>query len=137
MDCIFCKISKKEIPCYKVYETDNVISFLDISPANYGHCLVIPKRHYENVYDITDEDFSEVSHVIKKVSKAIKRTLNPDGINIHQSNGKAAGQEIAHIHFHIIPRYLNDNIHFRWSHLQTEQKKLEELSSEIAQNSKN
>ena len=106
MDCIFCKISKKEIQSKIITETNKSIAFLDVFPLSRGHTLVIPKCHYEKVQDMTDMDntdlFNTVHNVISKVDKLTGATL----LAIH--NGKDSGQEIPHVHVHLIPRQSSD-----------------------------
>jgi len=106
MDCIFCKIAKKEIPSKIITETNKSIAFLDAFPLSLGHTLVIPKCHYEKVQDMTDMDntdlFNTVHKVISKVDKLTGATL----LAIH--NGKDSGQEIPHVHVHLIPRQSSD-----------------------------
>jgi len=106
MDCIFCKIAKKEIPSKIITETKKSIAFLDVFPLSRGHTLVIPKCHYEKVQDMTDMDntdlFNTVHKVISKVDKLTGATL----LAVH--NGKDSGQEIPHVHVHLIPRELSD-----------------------------
>jgi len=106
MDCIFCKIANKEIPSRIITETENSIAFLDAFPVSRGHTLVIPKNHYEKVQDMTDIDnndlFDTVHKVISKVDKLTGSTL----LAIH--NGKDSGQEIPHVHIHLIPRESDD-----------------------------
>lgn len=131
MDCIFCKIVKGEIPCYKVYENEKVLAFLDIYPANYGHILVIPKEHYNNILDVDENDLSEVIKVVKKICEVLTILVDPDGINILQSNNPAAGQVINHIHFHIIPRFSNDKVTFHWEHQKLEKQQFEELANRL------
>lgn len=109
--CIFCKIIKGEIPSYKVYEDDYTLAFLDIRPVNTGHTLVISKDHFENIYTTPDESYARLSLAVKKVTLAVKKALNSDGINIIMNNEKDAGQVIFHTHTHIIPRYKNDGLH--------------------------
>ena len=109
-DCIFCKIINKEIPCYKIYENENTISFLDINPVVKGHTLVIPKKHFINVLDCDDLYLSEVIKSVKKVANNLKEKLNCDGINIVNASGKEAEQSVFHLHFNIIPRYKNDSL---------------------------
>ena len=108
MDCIFCKIAKKEIPSKVIAETENSIAFLDAFPLSHGHTLVIPKNHYEKVQDMTDMDntdlFNTVHQVISKVDKLTGATL----LAIH--NGKDSGQEIPHVHVHLIPRQSSDHV---------------------------
>jgi histidine triad (HIT) family protein len=112
--CIFCKIIKGEIPCTKVYEDDKVLAFLDISPVNKGHTLVIPKKHYETLMDVPDDLLCETMKIIKKLSKAVMKTVKADGINISINNYKAAGQLVLHLHVHIMPRFSNDGLKLDW-----------------------
>jgi len=103
-DCIFCKIIKGEIPCYKVYEDEFFLAFLDINPVSLGHTLLIPKTHYRWVYDVPA--FSEYWQVAQKIAINIKNSsLNPEFISFI-----TMGNEIPHAHIHIIPRYPTDNI---------------------------
>ena len=106
MDCIFCKISNKEITSKIITETKNSVAFLDAFPVSFGHTLVIPKNHYEKVQDMSSVDcidlFNTVHNVITKVDKITGSTL----LAIH--NGKDSGQEIPHVHVHLIPRQLSD-----------------------------
>ena len=104
-DCLFCKIVKGDIPCYKVYEDKRVLAFLDINPFSRGHVLVLPKEHYENVIDIPSDLYGYLFEVVKKVSVRIKERYNPEGIFINQNNGRRAGQSIFHAHVHIKPFY--------------------------------
>ena len=103
--CIFCKIVHKQAPASIVYEDADVISFLDIRPLSEGHALVIPKAHYIDVFDITQKDLEAVYNAVKKLSVAIKEATKADGISIIQQNGKAAGQDIFHLHVHVVPRF--------------------------------
>ena len=109
-ECIFCKIIKGEIPSSKIYESDNVLAFLDIGPVNKGHTLVIPKEHHETLMDIPDELLKELILTVKKVCKAVKQGVNAEGISLGMSNYKAAGQVVPHAHFHIMPRFDNDGL---------------------------
>ncbi len=108
--CIFCKIINGEIPCYKVYEDGNVLAFLDIKPLNPGHTLVVPKKHYENLEEINEEDLTALILAIKKIGRIIKEKLGVAGYNVSENNGSVAGQEVPHLHFHIIPRHENDGL---------------------------
>jgi histidine triad (HIT) family protein len=110
MDCIFCKILNGEIPASKVYEDDNVLAFLDIMPATpkKGHVIVIPKKHYEMLEDVSDDDLTALILVVKKVQKGILKWA--EGTNIFQNNGKSSGQIVNHVHFHIVPRFEGDGV---------------------------
>ncbi len=109
-DCVFCRIVEGTLPADKVYEDEKVSAFLDINPANDGHTLLVPKKHYENIFEIPEDELGNLHSLSKKISLAVKSATNADGINIGQSNGKAANQEVPHLHVHIIPRFSNDGI---------------------------
>lgn len=105
MDCIFCKIAAKQIPSLIIYESEGFLAFLDINPRARGHTIIVPKYHYENLNEMTDEDVSALFRLVKRVSMVLKQKLNADGFNIFINNGKAAGQVMPHMHVHIMPRY--------------------------------
>ncbi len=107
-NCIFCKIIAGEIPSYKVYEDDEVLAFLDITPVNFGHTLVIPKKHYENLVSLPEELAEKVFAVAKKIAPAITSGVGAEGFNLTLNNGPVAGQAVGHVHFHIIPRFSGD-----------------------------
>jgi histidine triad (HIT) family protein len=104
-DCIFCKIVKGEIPCYKLYENDSVIAWLDIQPLSRGHLLVVPKTHYKDIHEAPEETLCEVMKVARIMANKIKTELHPEAILINQNNGEMAGQTIMHYHMHIKPIY--------------------------------
>jgi len=110
MDCIFCKIVSGEIPSVKVYDDDRVLAFMDINPISEGHLLIIPKAHAASIYEITEDDFLSVMSVTHKLAAAVKKALNPDGINLLQLNGRAANQVVPHLHMHIVPRWSGDGL---------------------------
>lgn len=107
-DCLFCKIINGEIPAGKVYEDEHSFAFLDIKPINPGHTLLIPKKHFVNLYEIPDEVLAKLAPTIKKLAVAIKKAVGAGGINIGMNNDHAAGQLIFHAHIHIMPRFKND-----------------------------
>ena len=110
-DCLFCKIANGEIPSYTLYEDDLVKVFLDINPVSQGHCLIIPKKHYENMLDVDKEIVSHSLDVARKVYKILNDELNMDGLTITQNN--MYGQEVKHYHIHLIPRYEKDNLLYK------------------------
>lgn len=130
-DCIFCKIINKEIPAGIIYEDENAISFLDIMPANKGHCLVIPKKHYEALLDIPDEDLSELIKTVKKVGKALSLSIGNGAYNVVMNNGPEAGQVVQHAHMHIIPRFKGDRLRLSWSHKTYKDKEIEGYQNKI------
>jgi histidine triad (HIT) family protein len=103
--CVFCRIAHKQADASRVYEDEKVVAFLDIRPLNEGHTLVIPKAHYENIFDVPKELNAYLHGVTKQVAIAVKKAMGADGITIIQQNGKAANQDIPHLHVHVIPRY--------------------------------
>ncbi len=108
MNCIFCDIVGKKVEAEILFENDNIISFLDIRPVNFGHALVIPKSHYKNFLSVPVNELDELIELTQYLSKYIKEVLNADGFNIIVNNGAAAGQTVYHFHFHIIPRFEKD-----------------------------
>ena len=107
MDCIFCKIAKKEIPAKIVTETEKSIAFLDTFPLSRGHTLIIPKHHYEKVQDITVDDNTDLFETLHKVISKVDKITGSTLLAIH--NGKGSGQEIPHVHVHLIPRKPGDS----------------------------
>ena len=111
MECIFCKIIEGELPCYKVYEDKRVIAFLDINPINKGHVLVVPKEHYNNLLDTPKDLLKDLVIVIQKLTPDILEAIGAKDFNLGLNNGRAAGQIVDHVHFHVIPRFSGDNLH--------------------------
>jgi histidine triad (HIT) family protein len=105
--CTFCKIARKEAPANTVYEDEKIIAFLSIQPINVGHTLVVPKKHYKNIYEIPEEEVAYLYKIVKKMAYAVKNAVSAEGIRIVQNNGEAAGQVIFHLHVHVIPMNKN------------------------------
>lgn len=124
METIFTKIINREIPAEIVYEDDIVLAFLDISPVNHGHTLVIPKSHFVNAFDAEPEIFAHMHKVGLKIAKALEKAGLADGVNMVTNNGEAAGQEVFHSHLHIIPRKLGDLAFTRPKHKETNSEEL-------------
>jgi len=112
--CIFCKIIKGELPSSKVLETTDVIAFMDINPVIKGHVLVVPKEHHNPITNVPDALLGKVIAAVKKIAAAQIKGLKADGINVTQANGEIAGQVIPHVHFHVIPRFANDENPKNW-----------------------
>ncbi len=113
METIFTKIKNKEIPSQQIYSDDVCFAILDINPIEKGHTLVISNNCYPFVEDCPSEEFSHIMDVVKKVSANMIKKLHCDATNIFINNGKASGQEIPHLHVHIIPRYINTELAFK------------------------
>ncbi|NIQ04349.1 MAG: HIT family protein [Candidatus Korarchaeota archaeon] len=109
-DCIFCDIVAGNTPAEKVYEDDRVLAFLDINPISEGHTLIIPKKHYPDIFEIPSHELCELSQTTKKISKSLRISLNAKGVNVLHNSGTAAQQEVPHFHIHVIPRYRGDQI---------------------------
>ncbi|KAH6623486.1 HIT-like domain-containing protein [Chaetomium tenue] len=119
--CIFCKIIKGEIPCFKLAETEKTLAFLDINPLSRGHALVIPKFHGEKLTDIPDEHLSDILPIAKKLVAATGALE----YNILQNNGSGAHQVVEHVHFHMIPKpNPNEGLVIGWPQAATDMEKL-------------
>ncbi len=108
MDCLFCKISHKEIPSEVVYEDDKTFAFLDIFPRAGGHTVIVPKIHAENVLDLPDELAAPLLLTVKRVTDILNKSLKPQGFTIGINHGRVSGQAVDHLHIHVIPRYDGD-----------------------------
>ena len=113
-DCIFCKIIGGEIPCFKLYEDEDTLAFMDINPANEGHALVIPREHAQDVYSVSDGAIAATAITASKIAAAINRTLEIEGLNLLQCNGPAAAQSVNHFHMHVLPRQIGDDLKLNW-----------------------
>lgn len=108
MDCIFCDIASGKAEASVIFENDDFKAFLDINPVNYGHTLIVPKKHYDNFLTLPENQLSALIRLTQFLAGVIKRSLNADGFNIISNNGISAGQSVFHSHFHIIPRFDKD-----------------------------
>jgi histidine triad (HIT) family protein len=113
-DCVFCKIRDGQIPSVKVYEDDRTFCIMDINPLNVGHCLVITKAHAATLFESASVDLEAAISTARRVARAIRTALAPDGLNMLQANGAAAFQSVPHFHLHLIPRWTNDGKGFDW-----------------------
>ena len=113
-NCIFCKISQGEAYSWKVYEDEHTYAFLDINPVNEYHTLVIPKKHYVNIFDIPEDEVALMMKTIKKIVNLYSEKLRMQNVQIVNSNGKEAQQDVFHIHFHIVPRFTGDGQDVKW-----------------------
>jgi len=108
MECIFCNIKDRLAEAEIIFEDEHILAFLDIQPVNYGHTLVIPKKHYDNFLTVPKDELEKIIHATQFIAGVVKRSLNADGFNVISNNGNPAGQSVYHFHFHIIPRFDND-----------------------------
>ena len=131
-NCVFCAIAAGEIPSFKIYEDELVLAFLDINPFSKGHTLVIPKEHSAGLLDTSDDTLATLAARVKRIAAHLKNVRPCDGFNILQNNEEAAGQTVMHIHFHIVPRYGNEEIVFE-SH-KVDMEELKALADRIKMN---
>ena len=130
-DCLFCKMVAGQIPVTKIYEDEDVLAFLDIGPISDGHTLVIPKQHFEKLHECPSELLCRISSQMGKIAGAVTDAMNSDDYNVLCNNGRAAGQLIEHLHFHIITRKTGDGLFGRWPAYQYEKGKIEIIAEKI------
>ena len=129
--CIFCRIAAEELPASIVYEDPYAVAFLDIQPITPGHVLVIPKRHAENFIDLPSEDASHLMRVGQMIDAALRRSdLRCDAVAMFLADGRAAGQDVNHVHLHVFPRYAGDGFNFTFDHSARKQPCREQLSTD-------
>jgi len=114
-DCVFCKIAAGRIPSLKVFEDETTFAFLDIQPLAEGHMLVIPKRHYVCLTGMPAEELAALARHLPRLVRAVMEATGAEGCNVLQNNGRAAGQEVQHVHWHLIPRREGDGLGYRWN----------------------
>jgi len=130
-NCIFCKIVAGEIPATRLLETSDALAFLDVAPLADGHALLIPKCHYATLPQIPAEALARVLQPLPALVEAIRHAVGAEGVNVLQNTGRAAGQVVDHVHFHIIPRVLDDGLGYRWNAGRYPPGRAEELAETI------
>jgi histidine triad (HIT) family protein len=130
-DCIFCQISQGKAKSWKVYENELVYAFLDIGAVNEYHTLVIPKKHYKDIFDIPENELKEVISVVKKLTTLYKEKLGIKNVQIVNSSGSEAQQDVFHIHFHIVPRHKGDGQDVKWKTHPEMKEKFDELLEKL------
>lgn len=113
-NCIFCKLANGKLPTNSIYEDEDFNVIMDIEPASKGHCIILPKTHAANLYELPEEYCEKIFSLAKKCGTVLKDTLHCDGLNVLQNNGEVAGQTVFHLHVHLIPRYKDDSIDFEY-----------------------
>jgi histidine triad (HIT) family protein len=113
-DCVFCKIALGQIPSAKIYQDEVVVAFLDIGPISDGHTLVMPRQHVENVHSCPSELLGQIWARLGKIAAAVASAVDAEGYNVLCNNGRAAGQVVDHLHFHIVPRKASDGVFAQW-----------------------
>lgn len=130
-DCIFCKITNGEIPSVTIYEDELFQVILDRGPASKGHALIIPKEHYEDLYDLSEEMTAKAFVLAKKLTAKMTKVLTCDGFNIVQNNKEASGQTVFHFHIHLIPRFLNDDAKVGWNVHGITDEEMQEIAKQL------
>lgn len=130
-ECIFCQIVAGDMPSYTVYEDEQTLAFLDVNPVSEGHTLVVPKVHAAQITELDAEITGAVFQTAQKLAQRAETKLGAQGVNLLQSNGEAAGQEINHVHVHVIPRYPGDGFTFNFDNEELEEEQADKLLSQL------
>lgn len=130
-DCVFCKIAAGIIPSNTVYEDERYRAILDLNPAEKGHTLILPKEHFDDIFEADEETLKSIMDVAILVGRAIRKVMKPDGINIVINAGEAAGQTVRHLHVHIIPRFKGHTKILNWIQHESDPKEQEEIAEKI------
>jgi histidine triad (HIT) family protein len=133
MDCIFCSIVEEATPSWGVYEDEVAVAFLDIGQASPGHTLVVLRRHAPDIWSLSEDEAAAVMRSVHRVAVQLRDTLHPRGMNVTQSNGAAAWQEVFHYHVHLVPRYDNDGLKPPWRPTWPSQEELAEVHRKMIQ----
>jgi histidine triad (HIT) family protein len=130
-DCVFCKIVAGQIPSTRVFEDEHTLAFMDLGHVNPGHTLVAVKKHAANVFELDEMQAEAIARAVVKISRALKKTFEPEGLSVYQANGKAAGQTVFHYHVHLVPRHDGDGMALTWPVKNPPREKLEEYAARI------
>jgi histidine triad (HIT) family protein len=125
--CIFCRIALGEIPSQVVFKDERVVAFMDINPVSRGHAIVIPTEHACFLWQLSAPSLSALGVALGRISLAVKQGVGAEALNILQNNGRLAGQEVEHVHFHLIPRFPADHFHYRWPSTPADKAQLAEI----------
>lgn len=131
-DCIFCKLANGVFETNVIYEDADFTVILDAAPANPGHALILPKKHYTDIFDIDEETLGKAMKLAKKVATKMDAVLKCDGVNVVQNNREAAGQSVLHYHLHIIPRYADDKQKISWNPTKVSDEIQKEMKDKLA-----
>lgn len=129
--CIFCKIVAGQLPCFKLFEDEATIAFMDINPVNPGHALAVAKGHWPTIDVIPPEVLAAVARTAQRIAKAAMATLEPNGVNLLQSNGVGAGQSVPHLHVHILPRFQGDQVKLNWTYKPGDKAEIEAICGRL------
>ena len=130
-DCVFCRIVAGQLPSTKVYEDEQVLAFMDLGQVNPGHVLVAVKKHAANLFELEVVQAEAIARATLKISNALKKAFEAEGLSVYQANGKAAGQTVFHYHVHLLPRHAGDGMELTWPVKNPPREKLEEYAATI------
>lgn len=130
-NCIFCKLANGEIPANTLYEDEQVRVIFDLGPASKGHVLILPKNHYDNIFDMEPQEGAVIFSTAVKLAPALREAVGCEGMNILQNNGEIAGQTVFHFHMHMIPRYRDDQIKIGWTPGKIDEAQVKQIISRI------
>lgn len=133
MNCAFCRILEGALPSWRVYEDEHAVAFLDKGQVTRGHMLVVPRRHAEDIWALSEDEARNVMRAVHRVACLLRDTLGPQGLNVTQANGTAAWQEVLHYHVHLIPRYGDDGFRPPWRSTSPTQEQLSEVHRQLVQ----
>ena len=133
-DCVFCKMVAGLIPVTKIYEDELILAFLDIAPLSDGHTLVIPRQHFGQVHDCPADILGQIGSRLGRIAKAVAAGMNAEAYNVLCNNGRAAGQLVEHLHFHIVPRSAGDGVFQRWPSYKYPEGRIGEVAERIREN---
>jgi histidine triad (HIT) family protein len=130
--CLFCRIARGEIPSARVLETSELVAFLDIAPVNPGHVLLVPRAHHATLADLPDDLAAASGELLPRLCRAVREATGADALNVVVNVGAAAGQTVDHVHWHVIPRFTGDAVHWPWPHASYAEGELEAMRTRIA-----
>ena len=129
--CVFCRIVRGELPCFKLHEDETTLAFMDINPASEGHCLVVPKAHHADLMATPPELVGAAAVVARRLAVAVQQVVAPDGLNLVQSNGPGAAQSVRHFHVHVLPRRSGDGLLLNWGLRPGDRERIGDLAERI------
>ena len=130
-DCVFCEIARGSIPSATIYEDSWFRVFLDVNPASRGHALIVPREHFDNIYELDAETAGRLFSLATCIARAMRDALGCQGLNLVQNNGAIAGQTVEHFHLHLIPRYEGDGVDLTWPQHEIDKEEMEEIRKAI------
>jgi histidine triad (HIT) family protein len=133
VNCTFCRILEGLLPSWRVHEDENTVAFLDKGQVTRGHTLVVPRRHAEDIWALSEDEARDVMRSVHRVARLLRDRLGLLGLNVTQANGKAAWQEVFHYHVHLIPRYGDDELRPPWRSTSPSPEQLRDVQQQILQ----